>query len=662
MAATIRVSRGDKAAKGSLLYGELFWQKVDTGETGTLYIGNPDGDAAPDLAIGGARAMQSLYYKGQHSGSAFPENAKPGDYWVMSADGSGSIIDYRQNDWIVCIAESQFSRINNSGGRATEVSFDNTGTNFNATTVDSALRELEGEKLQYIRTLMSTSEVPATPVIGGFYLIGDSSVVVNSVQHTKGDFAYYNGAEWIRIPSGFTNAADIAYDPTGVSKQIGGGTPVITVTAQQAITDLYQNKADLDADGKVPTSQLPDTVLGALYYHGTWDASTGAYPAEVQKGDYYIANVAGTIEGTEYEVGDWLVFDGTGWSKVNNSDKLSGIVIDGDTVHGVPEITGTGKINVTASGNIITVAGQNLVDKSGTTTADSIPKFTADGTIGDSHIKDDGQKVTVDADFIVGSAGALVPKTTALHGDVTIEPTGVIGEKTDHGLRLGVEEKPGGDVHYAKLQGPEGLSEDVTITTPDETSKLVGQKEATTPNKLTKVDSDGFIKDSAITDDGTTVTVDAPLETPQGLTTSDVSITDGTGNKVTLDAPALSGDITLTLPSDSGTLATLADVSAATGDATDAIEAAIDGTPNKVAIFTDDHKVGDSIIEQKSDASGIEVEGTIQAQEDVIISSSDGTNSATFRASNLTSSVIQTIPDHSGTLLNNNSQIDGGEF
>jgi hypothetical protein len=515
---------------------------------------------------------------------------------------------------------------------------------------------------------MATNEVPVAPVTGGFYLIGTDNVTISGINYKKGDFAYYDSQNWVRIESGFTDASDIDFDTTGVTRPIG--TPIISSNVQEALTDIYANKADLDGSGKVPTAQLPDTVLGGLQYQGTWAASSGSYPASAEQGDYYVTDSAGEVSFTtdsgdtfltHYEVGDWAVFDGTNWSKVDNSERLSGIVVNGTNLSGSPEITGANKISVTASGNIITVAGQNLVDKSGTTTEGAIPKFTADGTIGDSHISEDGQAVTVDADLIVGEQGTLTPKTTTLHTDLVIQPTGVAGEKTDHGIKLG-SEQGGGAVNYAELKAPITLNEDVVITTPDETSKLVGQKEATTPNKVTKVDSNGYIKDSSITDDGTTVTVDAPLETPQGIKTSEIKITDSNGNTATLDTSTLTGDTIINLPAESGTLATEARAQEIADGATGALNGAVDGTANKVAMFTDEHSVGDSIVEQKSDASGIEVEGTVQAKADMLITSNSGANTATFSAGGLVTNVVQPVPSHSGTLLNNNSAIDGGEF
>lgn len=83
--------------------------------------------------------------------------------------------------------------------------------------------------------------------------------------------------------------------------------------------------ASLDGGGKVPTSQLPASLLGALRYQGAWDCSSGSYPVGPETGDYYVCSIAGIISGTEYEVGDWLVYNGVDWDKVDNSDKVSSV-------------------------------------------------------------------------------------------------------------------------------------------------------------------------------------------------------------------------------------------------------------------------------------------------------------------------------------------------
>ena len=67
-------------------------------------------------------------------------------------------------------------------------------------------------------------------------------------------------------------------------------------------------------------------ALGALNYKGTWNASTNS-PALASgvgtKGDYYVVSVAGstTLDGESlWGVGDWALFNGTIWQKVDVGD------------------------------------------------------------------------------------------------------------------------------------------------------------------------------------------------------------------------------------------------------------------------------------------------------------------------------------------------------
>ena len=72
-------------------------------------------------------------------------------------------------------------------------------------------------------------------------------------------------------------------------------------------------------------------VTGALNYQGTWDALTNS-PALSSgvgtKGYYYVVNVAGTtnLDGiTDWQIGDWAVFNGTVWQKVDNTDAVTSV-------------------------------------------------------------------------------------------------------------------------------------------------------------------------------------------------------------------------------------------------------------------------------------------------------------------------------------------------
>lgn len=75
--------------------------------------------------------------------------------------------------------------------------------------------------------------------------------------------------------------------------------------------------ATLDSTTHVPIAQLPPAIMGGMTYKGTWDCSSGAYPVGPTTSDYYICSVAGTISGTAYTVGDYLIYNGASWDKVD---------------------------------------------------------------------------------------------------------------------------------------------------------------------------------------------------------------------------------------------------------------------------------------------------------------------------------------------------------
>lgn len=89
--------------------------------------------------------------------------------------------------------------------------------------------------------------------------------------------------------------------------------------------------ATLDSGGTVPTSQLPAAVLGALKYQGAWDASTNSPTLTSSvgtQGYYYVVSVAGStnLNGiTDWKVGDWAIFNGSVWQKIDNTDAVTSV-------------------------------------------------------------------------------------------------------------------------------------------------------------------------------------------------------------------------------------------------------------------------------------------------------------------------------------------------
>ncbi len=93
-------------------------------------------------------------------------------------------------------------------------------------------------------------------------------------------------------------------------------------TANKGAANGY---AALDGSGKVPTTQIPASLLGAVVYQGTWNAGTNTptlTSGTGTKGYAYKVAVAGStaLDGTSaWIVGDWVIFDGTTWDKVDGN-------------------------------------------------------------------------------------------------------------------------------------------------------------------------------------------------------------------------------------------------------------------------------------------------------------------------------------------------------
>jgi hypothetical protein len=102
-------------------------------------------------------------------------------------------------------------------------------------------------------------------------------------------------------------------------------------TAAELDAGVANGVATLDGSGKVPVTELPAAVLGALSYQGTWDAATNTptlTSSVGSKGYYYVVNVAGNtdLNGiTDWLVGDWAVYNGTAWQKVDNTDAVTSV-------------------------------------------------------------------------------------------------------------------------------------------------------------------------------------------------------------------------------------------------------------------------------------------------------------------------------------------------
>ena len=124
--------------------------------------------------------------------------------------------------------------------------------------------------------------------------------------------------------------------------------------------------ATLDAGGTVPLSQIPASIQGGVSYQGTWNASTNTPTLTNEvgtKGYYYVVSVAGNtnLDGiTSWNVGDWAIFNGTVWQKVDNTDAVTSVNgYTGTVVLTNTDISGFGSMS-TQNANAVAITGGTI--------------------------------------------------------------------------------------------------------------------------------------------------------------------------------------------------------------------------------------------------------------------------------------------------------------
>jgi hypothetical protein len=162
----------------------------------------------------------------------------------------------------------------------------------------------------------------------GMFFVASTKGTVNGIVYNIGDIALYNGdSSWIRILASVATVNGRVGDVTVTLDELSGiNTSQIGVTV-----------APLDANKKVPTINLPDSVLGNLQFQSTFNPANGVPSASPSKGQYWVAQGQGTINSQEYLTGDWIIYDGTKWVYLDNS----GCVQSVNGQQGVATITAT---------------------------------------------------------------------------------------------------------------------------------------------------------------------------------------------------------------------------------------------------------------------------------------------------------------------------------
>lgn len=166
--------------------------------------------------------------------------------------------------------------------------------------------------------------------------------------------------------------------------------------------------------------KVSGNFAGSLTYQSTWNASSNVpflQSSVGTKGFYYVVSVAGStnLNGiTNWNVGDWAVFDGTVWEKVDNNNAVT-------SVNGQTGAVVLSAANVGAVANTVNViAGAGLTGGGQLTSNVTININTSPVTAGTYGSSQNVAQITVNALGIITS----VSNVSIPQGTVTSVQTG----------------------------------------------------------------------------------------------------------------------------------------------------------------------------------------------------------------------------------------------
>lgn len=178
---------------------------------------------------------------------------------------------------------------------------------------------------------VSWDDILDTPTTLAGYGITDAAAAI----HTHA-FSTLTGRPTTLAGYGITDAAAASHTHafstlTGKPTTLAGYGITDGVTSA-ALTAALAGKADLDINGKVASSQLPESLSGGLVYKGTWDPASNTPPVGDVTGEagwYYICSGDGEIDlgsgAIVFAAGDWIVHNGASYDKLDATDQVSSV-------------------------------------------------------------------------------------------------------------------------------------------------------------------------------------------------------------------------------------------------------------------------------------------------------------------------------------------------
>ncbi len=342
--------------------------------------------------------------------STAPSNPKAGQIYFNTVDKT--LYVFADNAWADALRQgttyTEGSGIDITGG---VISIDNTVTSatkckvtYNGQGLITAGADLEATDIPNL-TLAKITDVTATAT---------ELNVLDGITATTAELNILDGVTATAIELNILDGATLT---TTELNYVGGVTSAIQTQLNGKLAVKPDGTNDLiDNSDKVATVYLPDVILGQLLYAGAFDPTTAEATLttnaktklgttsstitltndttpitgyEANEGCFYICSDNGTFASISFLVGDWLVSTGSGWTKIDNTDAVTGVKGNAESTYRI------GNVNITAdnvlptqtsnSGKFLTTDGTNCswatVDAFPTQTGNSGKFLTTDGTM-----------------------------------------------------------------------------------------------------------------------------------------------------------------------------------------------------------------------------------------------------------------------------------------
>lgn len=256
-------------------------------------------------------------------------------------------------------------------------------------------------------------------------------------------------------------------------------------------------------------------ISGSLNYQGTWNANSNSPMLSSGvgvKGYYYVVSTAGTtnLDGiADWQIGDWAVFNGTAWQKVDNSDAVVSVngqtgvvVLNAANVGATPNtayvlttglLSGGGQLTGNVTVNLTSVPIANVPGG----VANTVTIIAGTGLAGGGNLS---SNVTIDMANTAVAPGSY--GTASSVGQFTVDQQGRLSNAANVAINIAVANVSGAVANTTTITAGTGLSgggnlaSNVTINLAN-TTVTAGNYGSTTQVAQITIDAQGRITSAA---------------------------------------------------------------------------------------------------------------------------------------------------------------------